>query len=237
MPRERLERQRPPFIEWLGRACLVFLLSMAGTAVVGEVYAIAWMIHVRIVESEMRFDDVAMVIVTAPMCGCLIGTLLFPLPLIFVLRKPIARSMRRIYGCTCAAALAAICGPTIGLIVVALVFVAMCIESLRRPTVWPELVPPGRCAGCGYNLRGLDGASCPECGRNIPQPRECRACYRPLPTPDQSAPEWNRGIVSCQNCSNTFEWALSCQRCGHHLPPDAAACPGCHRPTGLPAKS
>lgn len=237
MPREHLERQRPPLIEWIGRACLVFLLSMAGMAVVGEVYAITWLIYLRVVEGEIGVDVVAMAIVLTPMYGCLVGAVVFPIPLLFVLRKPIARSMRRIYGWTSATTLFAILNPTMALVVVGVVFIAMCIEALRRPTVWPELVPPGRCAGCGYDLQGLDAANCPECGRGISRPRECRACYRPLPTPDQSAPYWNRYMLACQHCSNTFDWDLACQRCGHRLNDDTHTCPGCHRPTGMPAKS
>lgn len=38
---------------------------------------------------------------------------------------------------------------------------------LAAPTAWlwcKQTPRPGRCAACGYDLAGLDGAACPECG-------------------------------------------------------------------------
>ena len=34
---------------------------------------------------------------------------------------------------------------------------------LARTSLWP-VFPPGHCTRCGYNLHGLPGAICPECG-------------------------------------------------------------------------
>ena len=31
-----------------------------------------------------------------------------------------------------------------------------------------EMLEDGRCRGCGYDMRGLDGARCPECGVEFP---------------------------------------------------------------------
>ena len=45
---------------------------------------------------------------------------------------------------------------------------------LSAPTAWlwwtDRKVPPGHCIHCRYDLRGLDGGVCPECGN----PTECK---------------------------------------------------------------
>lgn len=48
-----------------------------------------------------------------------------------------------------------------------LVAAVMLAVSLRwLPTLWRR-PRPGFCAACGYDLRGLSGSICPECGRNV----------------------------------------------------------------------
>jgi len=35
---------------------------------------------------------------------------------------------------------------------------------------WVRRVPPGHCRACRYDLRGLSGGVCPECGTAVPAP-------------------------------------------------------------------
>lgn len=54
--------------------------------------------------------------------------------------------------------------PLISLVVMTTLFEVLCAQSSRRVRAWRDR-EPWRCAQCLYDLRGVTGRVCPECGR------------------------------------------------------------------------
>jgi len=242
MPTPPPKRNRVTPMKGVLRVAKVALAVVAAGAIIGAVFGFASALQL-IIWSGGHSQFIGRIVpgifgmlVETAIGGAIIAAITSPLPIAMLLRKPLMPCAIRIVaitaGCTF---LGSLFHPGLGLAYGGVSYLATCmIVPLFFHRSWPEpMYPPPLCSGCGYDLSGIVADLCPECARQRPEPRQCRVCAGPLPTPDQSAPEWNRHNMACRSCNYPYPYLLTCQRCGHALTPTDATCPGCHRPTGL----
>jgi len=238
MPRESLAREKLHVSTLIGRLASIFLIACVGGVAIGAILGVASGIHIRFFWSVSTSSSVSVIFISI-LYGVLIfgiiGVITSPLLVLALYRGRYSSDALFIYKTCGWLALLALIFPPLGILVVAGAFITTCAYCARAgPFIWPAIVPPGFCVGCGYDLHGIDADNCPECARHRNRPLECRVCSRafawPWPTP-KSQPQ------ICSGCGHDLTANPLCQRCGNNLQPDAATCPGCHRPIGIPPKA
>jgi len=242
MPAPPIKRTRLTLAKVVSRAVSVLAAVVIGGAIIGAVFGFACALHLIIGSGgHNQFGGLIVpgiigMLLETTIVGAIITAITSPLPIAMLLRKPLMPCAVRIVaitaGCTFFGSLF---HPGLGLACSVVSYLATCmIVPLLFHRSWPEpMFPPPLCSSCGYDLAGITADLCPECARPRPEPRQCRICTSPLPTPNQSEPVWNQHNLACRSCNYAFPYLLTCQRCGHALTPTDATCPGCHRPTGL----
>lgn len=244
MPRYKLIRVRMPRNELLARSFAILMLNVLGAAITGATFAIAVVFgeEIRLIAADEESTSFSSIAVQAGAIGgslgAMAGAVTSPIAVLAMIRTDFISPLVVTFLASSLAALTAVIHPAVGLLASLVAYLAACIVTLIRvPQTWPRPIPPGACVSCGYDLKGLDADHCPECGKQRPSPRQCRVCLNPIRRMEFLRPAIVPSPVLCGSCRQHIGPDLTCQRCGHHFPPDAANCPGCHRPTGLPSKT
>lgn len=241
MPRESIAREKLKLSVLVRRLGRLFFIACVGGAIVGAVLGIASAVHIWIFWSPgfetfgQLIQGVALSTAYSAAFFGVLGAITSPLPMWALYRVRFNHSAFLIYKTCDLLALTALIFPLVGVLAVGCAFVVMCAYRARAgPIVWPPVVAPGHCIGCGYDLHGIDADNCPECARHRNRPLECRVCSQPTAWPWAANP--SRPPI-CSGCGQDLTPVPACQRCGNPLSPGTVNCPGCHRPTGLPSKT
>jgi len=199
MPADKLMRVRMPGNELFARLFVIFMLNVCGAVINGAIIAIALVFgeEIRLIAADAESSSFPSIAVQAGVLGgtlgAVVGALTSPISMVAMIRTECIRPLALTFLASSLASLTAVMHPLIGLICSIAAYLVCCVITLlRAPQTWPPPIPPGACVGCGYDLKGLDADSCPECGRRRPTPRQCRVCLNPYPPIDPA----NRTLIA-----------------------------------------
>jgi len=240
MPHESLVREKLAGSVLIARLAVLFFVACVGGGVVGAVAALAGGWHAVLFwnsapDSFGELIGSAVIVVSYGLAfGCVLGGISSPILMLAIVRKPLETAAFKIYKACALLALSIFVYPPAGAIIVIATFLIACFYRWRKdPVVWPAVIQPGRCVGCGYDLAGITSDHCPECGRQRPTPRQCRVCLQPIPFIALQRQTPAVFVVVCKFCHHELGSDMVCQRCGHTLSSDSHACPDCRHSTDL----